>query len=421
VYPLGPAYIGSYLQRERGYEVDLIDLNVEPDPDRALSNLLRDFAPDAVGVSLRDAFFFDEPQLGNLQRVLDIVKQYGDLPVFGGGAGMSLYAPGFLREAPLLDAVVFGEGETGAASWLCGKPTGVWTRGDDGPRMAMPPQFLPAEQIKRPQIAWPHLDPKRYRYLGVQTKRGCPHNCDFCPEPSLVGRKLRLFDLHEVTAAVDDAVDAGVPEIFFVDTIFDKPVKHSAALLRELAKRDRLKLHMYVHAESLTREYVDLLAAAGAKLIYISVESASPSVSQAIGAPTSVQAVEANKANYERHDQIGVRYSYMVGLPEERLRDLAATFAHMIKVFVRGRLRTLPYFEPFNPTPGSALFSRLYGDAPEAYDVRRYRLYRPGWSFYFIFIRLLGRFADAVGLLWTTSDSRRRKSVENIRTANHPE
>jgi len=53
VYPIGIVILAASL-RDRGYEVDLLDMNIEPDPFGAVKNKLNDFRPDVVGLSLRN-------------------------------------------------------------------------------------------------------------------------------------------------------------------------------------------------------------------------------------------------------------------------------------------------------------------------------------------------------------------------------
>jgi hypothetical protein len=53
VYPLGIVTLAGSLQ-ERGYEVGLLDMNLEPDPFGAVKQRLLGFKPDVVGLSLRN-------------------------------------------------------------------------------------------------------------------------------------------------------------------------------------------------------------------------------------------------------------------------------------------------------------------------------------------------------------------------------
>ena len=53
VYPLGIVTLAGLLQ-DRGYEVGLLDMNLEPDPFGAVKQRLLGFKPDVVGLSLRN-------------------------------------------------------------------------------------------------------------------------------------------------------------------------------------------------------------------------------------------------------------------------------------------------------------------------------------------------------------------------------
>ena len=53
VYPIGIALLAASLL-ERGYNIDLLDMNIETDPFDAVKNRLLEFRPDVVGLSLRN-------------------------------------------------------------------------------------------------------------------------------------------------------------------------------------------------------------------------------------------------------------------------------------------------------------------------------------------------------------------------------
>ena len=114
VYPIGIVILAGSLQ-ERGYTVDILDMNIEPDPFGAVKNKLLDFRPDVVGLSLRNI----DP-LGN--KTSSLVPPFlvtarlvaAVMPgswIIAGGTAFSLFPERLMREAPEIHYGIIGEAE----------------------------------------------------------------------------------------------------------------------------------------------------------------------------------------------------------------------------------------------------------------------------------------------------------------------
>ncbi len=119
------------------------------------------------------------PQQAGILSVIRQAKARGKYVAVGGPDPTS--QPQMYQEA---DAIVLGEGELSIPlwleSWTKGEPCGVF-RTEDSPDITQTPV---------PRFDLISFDD--YLYVGLQSSRGCPYNCEFCDVIELFGRKPRV-------------------------------------------------------------------------------------------------------------------------------------------------------------------------------------------------------------------------------------
>ncbi|MEO0408165.1 MAG: radical SAM protein, partial [Cyanobacteria bacterium P01_A01_bin.135] len=70
---------------------------------------------------------------------------------------------------------------------------------------------------------WPEFDyylQERDFYVGVQTKRGCPHNCCYCIYTVVEGKQVRINPADEVVAEMQQLYQRGIRNFWFTDAQF---------------------------------------------------------------------------------------------------------------------------------------------------------------------------------------------------------
>jgi len=119
------------------------------------------------------------PQQAGTLDVIRQAKQRNKYTIVGGPDPTS--QPQMYEEA---DALVLGEGELSIPMWMKswreGKPVGTFST-KDSPDITTTP--IPRFDLIR-------FDD--YLYVGLQSSRGCPYNCEFCDVIELFGRKPRV-------------------------------------------------------------------------------------------------------------------------------------------------------------------------------------------------------------------------------------
>src|SRR5215467_9531497 len=119
VFPIGAAYMVA-VAAEHGHAVETLDLCFLDGPGRALDAKLREFAPQVVGISLRNLDSSSYPQntsyIDDYKSLVDVVRAQSDAPIVLGGAAFTV-SPGPIMDYLHADVGVVGEGEL-AFPWL---------------------------------------------------------------------------------------------------------------------------------------------------------------------------------------------------------------------------------------------------------------------------------------------------------------
>jgi radical SAM superfamily enzyme YgiQ (UPF0313 family) len=254
-YPLGTSYIAA-AARDTGHEVAGLDLMFSPDPLLEVSESIRRFRPDCIGLSIRN---IDNQDVYNVEfflpAVRDIVegiKSVTGAPVILGGAGFTIFPLECLEYFDLEMGIV-GEGEVSFTRLLECLASGSDPRNlpglalrRNGKGMVNPPG--PSPDFKRmpppdrntfdvgPYNWTPGSDPPFV--ANLQARRGCHMRCIYCTNPLVEGRNIRLREPEAVADELQSLeCDHGIKIATFTDSLFNYPDDYSIELCREIARR----------------------------------------------------------------------------------------------------------------------------------------------------------------------------------------
>jgi hopanoid C-3 methylase HpnR len=175
--------------------------------------------------------------------------------VFTGGHSVSFVAGEVLAHSGgAIDAVLKGEGETGAPALLAAIPDramaevpGAVTA--DGP--GRPPQMLHSLDGHLPAR---HLGGRRRKYFigvmdpaaSIEFTRGCPWDCSFCSAWTFYGRSYRRLSPE---AAVEDMTRIAEPGVFIVDDVAFIKAEEGHQIAAELERR-KIRKDYYLETRS---------------------------------------------------------------------------------------------------------------------------------------------------------------------------
>jgi radical SAM superfamily enzyme YgiQ (UPF0313 family) len=341
VVPNGVACVASALA-QAGHDVRVLDLCFVRDPIRAACTTARAFAPDVIGVSVRN---IDNSDLIALRHytpeAVAVTHALRDATprasVIAGGAAFGV-APAALTDALGVDWAVAGDGERATVALIDalaagrdpGEVPGLVRRDDGGTRLIPPGGDASLDALPDMRVQdW--IDVGAYQRHGatvpIQTKRGCVFRCVYCTYLNVEGWGYRLRDPESVADEIESLVrERRVRRFEFVDSTFNSPPRHAIAVCESIVRR---RLRVYLDTTNFTPASAtpELLAAmrpAGFRWLGITAESASDDVLARLDKGFDAARVRDVAQRVERAG-MGVLWIFLVGGPGETPETLDET------------------------------------------------------------------------------------------------
>ena len=376
VFPIGLSYLAAQLH---DHDVEIFDVNLhrdQPDPYAFLGQKVREFAPDVVGISLRnikvatpglhsDDF---EPQ----QKSVKIIRDNAPTAkIVAGGTAFSLYAEIFMKKLPELDMGMWGEGETRFPELLekLDRPhevRGMWSRDADGaPVFSGSPgkyDFRNNGHYRKDLVDFRPYSESSFVSVGVQSKRGCALHCIHCSDTYLLGNAVRRRTPADVVDEMQELVEVhNVPQLFFCDQIFNIPVGHAIDICKEIVDR-RLEVRWSAwfneKANTLPDELLIWLKKAGCGLLSFSPDHVDDRMLKNLDKNFRYKDLVYTYQAAKKHD-LDVEYSFFLNAPGEDWRSLynLLEFVAKAKLHCGGNFRmfTLLMMQPIRIYPHSRL------------------------------------------------------------------
>jgi radical SAM superfamily enzyme YgiQ (UPF0313 family) len=254
---------------------------------RAIENLVREFAPDVLGLSVMTF------QRLTAKKIIQLVRALRPgIRVVAGGYDPSLAPEAYAADGEAaVDFIVRSEGESTFCELLRAlengsgfeKIPGLSFR--DGDRHVHNPtrgaQPLNTGEIRLPTRAARVLN--GYTMLGrqvdvVETSRGCTFDCSFCSIIEMRGRNFHTFPIERVIEDIRDARRHGARAIFIVDDNITLNVARFQALCEAIIRAGLNGLDYYVQAmtsaiASHGRELAPLMRRAGYRYVFLGIEN----------------------------------------------------------------------------------------------------------------------------------------------------
>ncbi|MCD6309086.1 MAG: B12-binding domain-containing radical SAM protein [Candidatus Eremiobacteraeota bacterium] len=301
---------------EKGINVEVLDLNLLPDPWAVLEETIKKSRPDIAGITCTVVpHIYDALQVAALIKMLD-----KNIITVGGGHMFNALAEESLR-AGNLDFIVIGEGEITfleLINTLAGKNTGFSKiKGlaylSEGKFIKTEPRSLIPDLNDLPYPAW-HLFPMdRYHIqplggkigFGVSNSRGCYNKCSYCSETAQWGAVMRSFSGERTAEHLEILVKKYKKKVFiFGDNDFLWDRQRLIDFCREIEKRN-IKAMYWIQATTkntiANQDLFPALKKAGCFNFQLGIESITPEVLENYRKPQDLsqieKAIKAIKAN----------------------------------------------------------------------------------------------------------------------------
>lgn len=253
------------------------------------------------------------------------------------------------------DFIIFGEPEE-AFGQIC--------RGEIEPTG----RIYPANKVdinKLPFPNWDGFDLDSYGYspalprkpfLTIQSSRGCPFACEFCPYLVMQGIPLRRRENEQVVAEMKYLVKRyGIKSLLFRDITWSMNKKLSKELCHLIiAENFDLDIGVETRADTLDDELIELMARAGIKVINLGVESPVDDILSASGRRPIKE--DKLKQTLQGLETAGIRVQafYILGLIHDTKASIQKTidYSHELNTYTA-------QFCVLTPFPGTKTFNDL--------------------------------------------------------------
>ncbi len=399
IFPIGPVYLADHIHKcFPSLSQEILDLAALPvlDVERILLNKIKIFRPSLLVYSWRDiqiyapvdgrggnplqhsfeAFYAQNPLKrirGAIGGIRLMKSHYGELwrntklikkglneakkhnmnarALIGGGA-VSVFYEQLARSLPKGTIISIGEGEPLLEKLLQGKDISQ----DRCFIIGSPPRpGLIHEQPKSsqktacdysyissiwPQLNW-YLDGGDF-YVGVQTKRGCPHNCCYCVYTVVEGKQVRINPVQEVVNEMRQLYDIGIRKFWFTDAQFipaRRYIEDAKQLLKAILEEGLTEINWaaYIRADNLDAELASLMVATGMNYFEIGITSGSQELVRKMRMGYNLKTVLENcklLVNAGFRDHVSVNYSFnVIDETSETIRQTIAYHKELERIF----------------------------------------------------------------------------------------
>ena len=332
-YPkLGLLYVASYYERETGNAATFIDCPPENVSEKDLLKRVREIKPDMLAMSIMTFNLLDA-----LRTAKVLKHDHPKLKVCLGGPHVNLY-PKETLNLPEVDYVVFGEGEkifTRLAQALEKETEPLsainglgWKQNGTAHVNPTETELLDLDELPFPArhlvdiSSYQHIIGEGRQFFTIQATRGCPAACTFC---DIRKTKFRIRSPESVVNEIEELVNMGVDDLFFVDDTITIDKKNILAICDLIVQR-RIKINFKISArvDTINSEVATALKHAGCYRIHFGIESATPRHLKYLQKGQTPKKVE-RAIKITRNAGIGFFAYMMIGIPHETKEEMFAT------------------------------------------------------------------------------------------------
>ncbi|MBF0606368.1 MAG: cobalamin-dependent protein [Candidatus Magnetobacterium sp. LHC-1] len=340
IFPLSLACLKASLT---GHEVMTFDTNLYHAPWDSLRDILRQFSPDVVGISIRNIDSTNKSEgvfyYAYIKETLDvIIATTPGARIIAGGAGFSIFARQIMEDEPRIDYGVFLEGESVLPLLLDNfdDPSvvpNVFYRRDGQVCYSFGGVAPDFDALPLPRRSGMSVERYGEGTIGVETKRGCGMGCIYCVYGFLNGKKMRLRSPRRVVDDIQGLVeDSGVRRFTFVDSIFNVPQQHAEDICNELLRRQlTVKWSAWFSEKHLTRQFLELVVRAGCSNIIFSPDGFSEHCLRRLGKNITMRDILRAYGIVRGLDGVEIGYNFFKNPPGQSFDNFISTIAFFLK------------------------------------------------------------------------------------------
>ncbi len=338
--PLGLLYIAAYLLQYADHQVKVIDAQVDNLSFSQISEQVKIYAPDLVGIQAVTFLFID------CLRVAKAVKEVNpQIHVTLGGPHVYIFPQETIKNKHV-DSLIVGEGEKAfmqlARALAGGTPLAkipglVFKK--DKLIFSNCPVELTTNLDELPFPARTLVPYKKYRSLiskekvitTLMSSRGCPFKCTYCDRPHL-GKQYRYRSADNILLEIKQCLSLGISEIMFFDDIFTCHRARVVEICRKIIE-GKLPIQWSIRArvDTVDQEMLELLKEAGCIRISFGVEAGTQKTLNRLNKKITLE--QARRAiKMAKATGIVTLADFMIGCPGESAAEVYQTIAFALEL-----------------------------------------------------------------------------------------
>ncbi len=296
-------------------------------------------------------------------------RYHSDAKVVVGGGAVSVFYEQVAKSLPKGTIVSVGEGETLLEKMLRGQDfldERCYIVGETKPRDRMIHEFpTPIEKtacnydyISTIWNEFEYYFQSQDFYIGVQTKRGCPHNCCYCIYTVIEGKQVRINPADEVVKEMQQLYKKGIRNFWFTDAQFipaRKYIDDAIELLQKIVDAGMTDIHWaaYIRADNLTPQLCDLMVKTGMNYFEIGITSGSQELVRKMRMGYNLRTVLENCRDLKAagfNDLVSVNYSFnVIDERPETIRQTIAYHRELERIFGADKVEPAIFFIGLQP------------------------------------------------------------------------
>lgn len=347
--PLGLLYVAT-AAKEAGHDVKVFDLNY--DSVREFILKVYNETPDVIGYSA-----ISSPSFKYIDNLMFLTKPFSPKSINVVGGYHAIARP---KDFKIADFVVRGDGEQAVIDILEGKKPSNQIQKVDINNIKFPDRYLLNTNDY-------NMKQNGHKCATLISSRGCPFNCVFCGN---YDRKVRLRNPDNIAGELEQLLDMGFQNLYFLDDAFTINKKH-AKEISDVVNDCVMPFRITTRADLLDGDLIQYMAFRGLEIVSMGIESGNDEVLK--NANKKMTTEDNRKAVKLLHKYgVDVKGFFIFGLPGEGPKEAQQTIDFAKELKQKGL--TSADFYAMTPFPGTPIYEnpKKYGCKILSHDWDKY-------------------------------------------------